>query len=267
MIRDTIFRPKLFDNSRFLMIFINLSGLELVADTDKAYTLLTDTHLNEAADVGIGLFAHNDAAAGLMSGENEHFGNLHVLGGVGGIDGHIGDVVARKRLDALIEFGRTGRITVEADVAEVGLDKAGLEVGDADGCVGHIDAESVGEGLHGCLRSTVDIASGIGGITRHTSYINNVSAVAFNHTGHDEACHGQQTFDIGVDHRLPVVEVALIFRFKSQGKAGIIDEHVNLLPLLRQTLDGLAGCIAISDVEGEDEHFGALGLQLLADGF
>ena len=203
------------------------------------------------------LFSYNHAAAGLMSGQDEHFC----------IDSHISDVVAREGLDALIELGGTIGISVETDVAEVGLYKAGLEIGDADGSVGHVNAESVGEGFHCCLRGAVDIASGIGGIACHTPYINNVSVVACYHLGYDEARHRQQPLDIGVDHGLPVVGVTLVFWLEAQCEASIIDEYVDLLPLLRQALDGLAGSLAVSDVKSEDEHVGALGLQLLTDGF
>jgi hypothetical protein len=41
---------------------------------------------------------------------------------------------------------------VETDVAEVGLHKAGLEIGHADGRVSHIDAQAVGECLDGWWR-------------------------------------------------------------------------------------------------------------------
>ena len=124
-----------------------------------------------------------------MGSEDEHFGYLHVLGGVSGIDGHICNVIARKRLDALVELGSAGCITMETDVAEVGLDEAGLEVGDANSCIGHVDAQSVGEGLHSCFRGTVYIASSIGCIACYAPYIDNVSTIACNHTGHNETCH------------------------------------------------------------------------------
>lgn len=202
-----------------------------------------------------------------MSGQNEHLGYLHVGWGIGCEDGHIGDVVAREGLDALIEFGCALGVAMEADVAEVGLYEAGLEVGDADSGIGHVDAETVGEGFYSSLCGTVDITPCVGSIARHAPYINNVSAVARNHLGYDEACHGEQTLDIGVDHGLPVVEVALVFGFESQGEACIIDEHVDGLPFLGQTLDGLAGCFTVSYVEGQDEHLGALGFELLTDGF
>ena len=48
------------------------------------------------------LFSDDDAAAGLVSGQNQHFGYLYVLGRIGGIDGHVCNVVASQRHDALI---------------------------------------------------------------------------------------------------------------------------------------------------------------------
>ena len=39
-----------------------------------------------------------------MGGEDEHLGNLDVGGSIGGIDGHVCDVVAHQRLDACIEL-------------------------------------------------------------------------------------------------------------------------------------------------------------------
>ena len=41
-----------------------------------------------------GLFSNNHTAAGLMGGQYQHFGNLHVCRGVGCKDGNVGDVYA-----------------------------------------------------------------------------------------------------------------------------------------------------------------------------
>ena len=75
-----------------------------------------------------------------MSGQNEHFGNLDMGRGIGSKDGNIGNVITCQRLDAFIDIGSTVVVTMEADIAEVGLDKAGLQVCDADSRIGHIDA-------------------------------------------------------------------------------------------------------------------------------
>ena len=63
-----------------------------------------------------------------MGGEDEYLGYLDVGRGVGCVYGHVGDVVAREGLDALVDGGSTICIPMKPDIAEVGLYKAGLEV-------------------------------------------------------------------------------------------------------------------------------------------
>ena len=76
--------------------------------------------------------SNNHAAAGLMGGQYQHLGNLHMGWGIGSIDGNVGDVVARQRLDTFIDIGGTLVVTMKAGVAEVGLDKSWFQVGDAE---------------------------------------------------------------------------------------------------------------------------------------
>ena len=45
----------------------------------------------------------NHTAAGLMSGQYQYLGYLYMLRGVGRIDRHVGNVVAGKGLDALLQ--------------------------------------------------------------------------------------------------------------------------------------------------------------------
>ena len=187
-------------------------------------------------------------------------------GCIGGIDGDIGDVVARQRLDALIDIGGAVIVTMEADVAEVGLDEAGLQVSDADGRIGHVDAESVGQCLHGSLSGAIHVATGVGGITGYGTHVDDVTAVALHHPGHHEARHRQQSLDVGVDHRLPVIKVALVFRLQPQGQSGIIHQHVDLLPVSRKVVDIFLGLLAVSHVKGERQHFRPAVGQFLPDG-
>ena len=51
------------------------------------------------------LFPDDDAAAGLMGGQDQHLGNLYVLRGIGGKDGNIGNIISRQGLDAFIDRG------------------------------------------------------------------------------------------------------------------------------------------------------------------
>ena len=113
-----------------------------------------------------------------MGGKNRHFGYLHMLGRVSHIDGHIGDVVARERLDALIHLGGAVCVSMKTDIAEVRLHQSGLEVRHANSGIGHIDAKTVRNGLDSSFSGTIDIASRIGRIARNRTDIDNVSAVA-----------------------------------------------------------------------------------------
>ena len=90
-------------------------------------------------------FFDDNTAVGLMGGQYEHFGNLHVLWGVGGKDGNVGNIVARHGLDAFIDRGGPVVVSVETDVAEVGLHKSGLQVRHTDSSIGDIDAQTIGE--------------------------------------------------------------------------------------------------------------------------
>ena len=78
-----------------------------------------------------------------MGGQNQHLGYLDMSGCVGGIDGHVCDVIASQRLDAFIDIGGTVVVAMKADVAEIRLYEAGLQVGDADSSVGHVNAQAV----------------------------------------------------------------------------------------------------------------------------
>ena len=102
-----------------------------------------------------------------MSGQYEYLCYLYMLWCIGGIYGYISYIIARKRFDAFIDIGCAIIIAMEADVAEVGLDKTRLQIRYTYCGVGHVDTQSVGKSLDGRLRGTVDIASSIGGIASH----------------------------------------------------------------------------------------------------
>ena len=150
-----------------------------------------------------------------MSGEDEYLGNLDVGRGVCGIDGHISNVVTSEGLDAFIYVGSAILIAMKADAAEVGLYESGLEVCDADAGAGYINAETIGESFHSCFCSTIYITACIGCITRHGADVDDLATIARNHLRYDESRHGKQTFDVGIDHGIPIVEAAFVFGFKS----------------------------------------------------
>jgi len=78
-----------------------------------------------------------------MCGQYQYFGYLHVLWCIGSIDSHIGNIVARQRGDAFVQFGSTLFVTFEADVAKVRLYQSRLQVRYTDGGISYVDAQTI----------------------------------------------------------------------------------------------------------------------------
>lgn len=206
-------------------------------------------------------------AGGLMGGEDEHFRYLDVSRGLRGKDSGCGYVVARERSDALIDGVGPIGVAMEADTAEVGLHKSGLQQGDAQRSVGYVDAQSVGDGFDSGFRGAVYVAPGVGGVAGYAADVDDMPSAALYHCGYDFARHRQQAFDVGVDHRIPIVIVAFLLGIKAEGEAGVVDEDVDGFPFVGEGFEGSAAGVAVSDVE--DEHVGiaaefpALAMKLL----
>ena len=184
---------------------------------------------------------------------------------IGGIDGNVSNIVASKGLDTFIDIGSTIMVAMETDIAEVCLHKTRLQIGDTDGGVGHIDTQSIGKCLYCGLRGTIHIAPCVCGIASNRTHIDNVSAIALHHTWYNEPRHGQQTFDVGINHGLPIVEIAFVFWLQSKSQPCIVHQHIDLLPLCRQRLDAFLSHFAISHVEGQGQHVSTFSRQFLLD--
>lgn len=207
------------------------------------------------------LFAGYDAAGGLVCGEDQDFGYLHVLGSGGGVVGYVSDVVTGEGLYAFVDrFGLLG-VAMEANLAKLGFDQTRLEVGDSDSTLGDIYAESVGDSLDGSLGGAIDIALGVGGISCHTADIDDMPLIASHHAGHDKACHGEQALDVGIDHSVPIFGITLILPVEAESETGIVDKHVDLLPLRFERLDGTGGSVGITNIEHEALHASVLSFE------
>ena len=150
-----------------------------------------------------------------MCGQDKHFGNLHMGRRTGCIEGHIGNVVASERFDAFIYIVGTLCIAMETNHTEIGFHQSRLHVGDTHGRVGHINAQTIADGLDCGLGGAINVATGIGGITGHGTDVDDMTAVALNHAGNNEACHGEQTLDVGINHDVPILVAAFIFLVQS----------------------------------------------------
>ena len=200
-----------------------------------------------------------------MGGQNQHLGDLHVGRGVGSIDSHIGHIVGCERFDTLINLGSPFGVAVEARVAEICFDKSGLEIRHTDGRVRHIDAQTVAEGFHRCFCGTIDVAAGVGRVACQRADVDDVASVALDHAGHDESRHRQQTLDVGVDHRLPIVETTLIFGFQTECQPRIVHQNIDFAPIVGQSAHEFLGFFTVSHVESQREHFTSLFRQIFSD--
>lgn len=86
-----------------------------------------------------------------MGGENQHLGYLDMLGSAGGIECHVGNVVARQWLNATVNIVGTLAVAMETDVGEIGLHQSRLDVGYANAGMSHVDAQTVGDGFTALL--------------------------------------------------------------------------------------------------------------------
>ena len=198
-----------------------------------------------------------------MGCKNKQFSDLDMGGSVHSKSDALGDILARQRLDAFIDVVCALFVAMETNDREIGLDQTGFDVGHAHAGMGHVDAQAVAQGLHGRLGGTIDVTAGIGSIAGHAADVHHMSAIALHHARHDEACHRQQTFDVGVNHRVPILVVSLIFGLKAPCAASIVDQHIDFLPLGRQTLDGGSRCLTVPDIELKRYHPDTQSRQLL----
>ena len=94
-----------------------------------------------------------------------------------------------------------------------------------------------------------------------------MSVVACHHVGHYQACHRQQSLDVGVNHDRPLIHIALVLLVHTNSQSGIVDEHVYRFPLVRDAVHRLSGSLLVAHVEGQCQHLrpllGQLSLQRL----
>ena len=127
---------------------------------------------------------------------------------------------------------------MKAYIAEIGFNKPGLQVRYAHPGMGYVNAQSVGKGFHGRLCGTINIASGIGCIAGYAADINHMAVVTAYHFGYNKACNVQQSFHVGINHTVPVVEVPFVFGFQSLCQPGIVNQYINGFPVGMYAFDG-----------------------------
>jgi hypothetical protein len=191
-----------------------------------------------------------------VSGEDEDLGNLDMRRSGGGVEGYVGDVVARERLDASVEALGGSGVAVEADVGEVGLDEAGFKVGDADGRLVKIHAKTVAEGLDSGFGGAIGAAARVSDIASYGADIDDMAAASFDHAWDDETRHHEESLDVGVNHGEGVFEVALVLLVGTESEASVVDEDVDVTVGGGKRTNGFFDTGTIADIKGEQKDIG-----------
>ena len=213
------------------------------------------------------LFAPDHLTGSLVGGEDEDFGNLDVRRSGGGVEGYIGYVVTREGRNASVEALGGCSVAVETNVGEVGFDETRLDIGDADGGLVEVHAETVTEGLDSSFGGTVGAAAGIGGVAGYGTDVDDMTTTAFDHARNDETCHHEQSLDVSVNHGEAFVEIAFVLLVDAKSETGVVDEHVDGAIVGGKLLDGGFGKGAVANVEREEENVGAVTIfKLLLEG-
>ena len=191
----------------------------------------------------------NNATACLMRSKDKYFSYLYMLWSTCSIEGYISNIGTSQRFDALIYIVCTLVVTMETHVAEVCLNQSWFQVCHTYGRFSHINAQSIGNCLNRGLRSTIHIATCVCSITSHTAYVDYMTFVAFHHSWDNEASHGKQSLDVGVNHRVPILRITFILLLQSKCKTCIVDEYINRLPFLFERSYGILCCLCITNIK------------------
>ena len=185
----------------------------------------------------------------------------------GCIESHIRNIITIQWFDTLINTGSTLIISMETDIREIRLHQAGLDIGNTHLGMSHINTQAIGDCLDGSLCSTIYIATSVSRITSHTTYINNVSMITSHHTRNYQTSHGEESLDIGINHLIPILETTLILRFQATSQACIIDQHINIAPILRNIIHSLSCRFTVTYIKSQSKDLYPLCLQLFLENF
>ena len=131
----------------------------------------------------------------------------------------------------------------------------------------HINTQAIGDCLDGSLGSTIYIATSVSCVTSHTTYINNVSMITLHHTRNNQTSHSKEALDIGINHLVPIFEASLVLWLQATSQTGIIDQHINIAPILRDIIHSLSCRFTVTHIKGKSKYLDTLCLQLFLENF
>ena len=89
------------------------------------------------------------------------------------------------------------------------------------------------------LSGAVYIAVRVGFFAGYRANVDDVAAFALYHARYNRLAYIQQPFNVNVYHGIPVVYVAIFYRVKAVGIAGIVYKHIYGIKIGRERCNGL----------------------------
>ena len=166
----------------------------------------------------------------------------------------LGDILGRQRANPAVDVLSSAPVAAEADLAELGLDHARVYRAHADSRTIEIQAQRLRERPDRGLARAVHVAAGVGLVSGDGPDVDHRTPSPFQHSGQHGPIYVQQALDVGVDHLVPVLELAGGQWIESPAEAGVVDQDLDRLPVLRQLVHRAEDVARAAYVESRDSH-------------
>ena len=194
-------------------------------------------------------FSMDNRSVCLMRSKNQHLCYLHMFRSRSCIVSHISHIITIQRSNTTINLVSSRIITMETDIREIGFYQSRFHIGYTHLGMCHINTQPIRDSFNGSLGGTINIASSISSISCHTTNIDDMTMITFNHARHNQASHGKKSLDIGINHLIPILKITFILRFQTTSQSCIIDQHINIAPCIRNIIYSLLCSLTITDIE------------------
>ena len=168
-------------------------------------------------------------------------------------DDALGNILGSQRLEARVHGLGGGAIALEADDAELGLDKPGCDLGDANRLAVELEPQRARDGAHGVLHRRVSRASLVCLEARDRSDVDDVPYLRFAQQGQAGARHEHQAEDVHVPHADPVLVFRLFQGLETERAARVVDQHIDMAVPLADFRDEAVDASSFSYVQLEGE--------------
>ena len=171
----------------------------------------------------------------------------------------VGDVLRLDRLGTGVGRVVTLLITGETHQRELAFAQARLDIADPHARTLQVAAQVQGELFDERLARAIHMAARVRVVAGDGAEVDDAGATTVSdQAGQQQTSAVHQAFDVGVDHGVPIVEVALGRRVNAQGQAGVVDQPAQFGEGRRQVGNRLLHGLAITHVEHQAMDLGLL---------